>query len=279
MIEQKSYTLKGSNEKLISADLTYASYKDEVPICIFLHGFKGFKDWGAWPLAAQIFAHKGIPFLKFNFSHNGTSPAKPTEFVDLDAFANNDLSKQLAELGLVMDFVENKAEQFPFNWDGRFFVIGHSLGGSIALLKTASDPRINKCASWAAVADLDRYLNMADPKVWEQKGHIVIPNSRTGQDMPLNYNFYLDLLTHRGKFNVLERVEELQQDLLIVHGDKDNVVSSSEAEQIYLAVQHSIKLIIEGADHVFNTHHPLREKKIPLAFAQLVDETIEFFLM
>jgi len=38
-------------------------------IIIFIHGFMGFKDWGAWNLVQQFFTVKGYGFCKFNTSH------------------------------------------------------------------------------------------------------------------------------------------------------------------------------------------------------------------
>ena len=48
----------------MTADLSYTASQEEVPIVIFAHGFQGFKDWGPWPLSAEIFASKG--FLSLN---------------------------------------------------------------------------------------------------------------------------------------------------------------------------------------------------------------------
>ena len=43
-IKRKEFKFKGINQRLITADLTYAEYKQSVPICVFVHDFKGFKD-------------------------------------------------------------------------------------------------------------------------------------------------------------------------------------------------------------------------------------------
>ena len=73
----------------MTADLSCTASQEEVPLVIFAHGFQGFKDWGPWPLAAEIFASKGFPFLKFNFSHNGTSTSDYSDIHDLEAFGSN----------------------------------------------------------------------------------------------------------------------------------------------------------------------------------------------
>lgn len=278
-IQNKEYKFKGSDKKLITADLTYAKYQDEVPIVVFVHGFKGFKDWGAWPLAAEIFAIKGLPFFKFNFSHNGTTPENLKEFVDLEAFGHNNFKKEFDDLGLVTEFIVNKAPSFDFNWNGDIHVLGHSRGGAIALLKAANDTRISRCATWASVSNLERYIEMKDFNDWQEDGVHFIKNGRTNQNMPIYFQFVEAYAENAKLLNISSNLESLECPLLIVHGEDDNVVPLEDAHTIYNEVPHSIIVEIEGADHTFNTKHPLTERKIPKAFAEAVTETIEFFLM
>ncbi len=53
---------------------------------IFVHGFKGFKDWGFGPYLADYFSKKGYFVITFNFSHNGVGK-NLTEFDELEKFA------------------------------------------------------------------------------------------------------------------------------------------------------------------------------------------------
>ncbi len=53
-------------------------------------------------MIAGQFVRAGFAFLKFNFSHNGTTPDHPQDFVDLEAFGNNNYTKQLFDLGKVL---------------------------------------------------------------------------------------------------------------------------------------------------------------------------------
>ena len=88
-------------------DLTYDEYLPEAPMVIFVHGFKGFKDWGTHNLLANYFAANGFRFLKFNFSHNGTTADCPVDFADLIAFSENTFSIELQDLNNVIDFACN----------------------------------------------------------------------------------------------------------------------------------------------------------------------------
>ena len=67
MIFEKNLILYRKNKKPIAYDVCFTPSKDPKPIVIFCHGYKGFKDWGAWGLVAETFAREGFFFLKFNY--------------------------------------------------------------------------------------------------------------------------------------------------------------------------------------------------------------------
>ena len=52
--------LKRNNKKSILLDTFYSKSKTSQPIVIFCHGYKGFKDWGAWNLMAERIAKSEI---------------------------------------------------------------------------------------------------------------------------------------------------------------------------------------------------------------------------
>ena len=114
MKESRNIVIKSKHKKPILIDVYYnlpdrqaGKNAKSKPILIFSHGFKGFKDWGHFNIVARKFAEAGFVFVKFNFSHNGTTPDNPLEFADLEAFGNNNYSKELDDLGSVIDWVEN----------------------------------------------------------------------------------------------------------------------------------------------------------------------------
>src|SRR5476651_1639066 len=103
MIRKDNYTLPGAKGRPMLIDVTYDDAIKNAPVVIFAHGFKGFKDWGTHNLVANYFVEQGFRFLKFNFSHNGTTPDKPIDFSDLIAFADNTFSIELEDLNDVID--------------------------------------------------------------------------------------------------------------------------------------------------------------------------------
>ena len=64
----------GSNQRKSLFDLEIPENWNQEMI-IFVHGFMGFKDWGAWDLVQHFFVSKGYGFAKFNLSHMGVQKA------------------------------------------------------------------------------------------------------------------------------------------------------------------------------------------------------------
>ena len=89
------YIVKGSGSKEMLLDLIFKGNFENRRVVIFSHGFKGFKDWGCFPIISRYFAEQGLVFVRFNFSHNGTTLENPLDFDDLESFGNNNFSKEL----------------------------------------------------------------------------------------------------------------------------------------------------------------------------------------
>jgi hypothetical protein len=53
MIHLKNTVIGGQHQKPILLDVCYFNNSIPKPIVIFCHGYKGFKDWGAWNLMAE----------------------------------------------------------------------------------------------------------------------------------------------------------------------------------------------------------------------------------
>jgi pimeloyl-ACP methyl ester carboxylesterase len=277
VIQNKIYQFKGSDKRLITADLTYKASDDPQPIIIFCHGFKGFKDWGVWHLCAQYFAINNIPFFKFNFSHNGTTPKNLQDFVDLIAFSNNTFSKEMEDLDLVLDFVLNKSENLPFTWNGKFYLIGHSRGGGIALAKAINDKRINKVVVWAGVTDFESHLSQFDIKTWRESGVVTVRNSRTNVDMPISYSLYEDYCNNIHTLNLEKLLPDLNIPVFGIYAENDTSISPSNAKILEDNVEHSIVISIENTNHTFGMKHP-SDGVLSNEMREVLEETYEFLV-
>ena len=187
--------IKRATDRSIIYDLFYNDAIQKAPLIIFCHGYKGFKDWGAWNLLAEAFALQGIAFLKFNFSHNGGSVTRPIDFPDLGAFAENNYSKELDDLDCIIEMVFNSYKSHIALDVETLILMGHSRGGGIVTIKTSEDSRVKKLITLAGVSDYkSRFPKGEALKIWQEKGVYFIENSRTKQKMPHNYQFYQDFI-------------------------------------------------------------------------------------
>lgn len=106
----ETHILEGKHNKPILLDYRLPAKETACPVVIFVHGFKGFKDFGAFNLVADKFAEAGFAYVKLNLSHNGTAPEHPIDFVDLDAFGENNFNIELDDLGFVIDWLHQLPE-------------------------------------------------------------------------------------------------------------------------------------------------------------------------
>ena len=163
------------------------------PIVIFCHGYKGFKDWGAWNIVAETFAKSQLFFVKMNFSHNGGTVENPIDFPDLKAFGENNYTKELDDLEVVISYLLKEVNFKNEMHQRKITLIGHSRGGGTCLIKANEDQRISKVITWAGVSDFGmRFPKEPILSQWKKEGVVYITNQRTLQEMPHYYSFYED---------------------------------------------------------------------------------------
>ena len=269
--------VKGKHNKPIVTDVFYKETNQPKKIIIFCHGYKGFKDWGAWNIMAETFANAGFFFIKFNFSHNGGTVDNPIDFPDLEAFGTNNYTKELDDLETVIDWISGNSDfKNEINLEA-IILIGHSRGGGIVLLKANEDNRIKKVITLAGVCDFEkRTATIGDLEQWKKDGVKYVLNGRTKQQMPHFYQFYEDFVKNKERFNVKKAAENLKIPQLIIHGDADTSVLIDEAENLHKWNPKSEYQIIENANHVFNTSHPWKEKMVSKELEIIVKFCIEF---
>jgi pimeloyl-ACP methyl ester carboxylesterase len=273
MIKKETFTLAGSKGRGMLMDLTYDDAHKSAPLVIFVYGFKGFKDRGTHNLVAQYFAEHGFRFLKFNFSHNGTTTDKPIDFTDLIAFGDNTFSIELADLNTVINFACG-GSSIP-HADG-VFLIGHSMGGGISIIQTAEDKRVKKLVTMASISDFRNLWSKDAEEQWKLQGIMYALNSRTGQQMPLKISLLQDLERHPARLNIQGRAVHVTQPWLIVHGDADSSVPLSHAEELNAAQPNAQFIVISGADHTFGGTHPYPATTLPPTLLEFCNKTIDF---
>jgi len=273
----KNLVLQGKHNKPMLIDVFYRQTKQPKPVVIFCHGYKGFKDWGAWNLMAESFANAGFFFVKFNFSHNGGTVEQPIDFPDLEAFGNNNYTKELDDLECVIDWISNSDDFSNEISLTKISLIGHSRAGGIVTIKAAEDTRVSKVITLAGVCDYKkRTATTGGLEQWKKEGVKYVLNGRTQQQMPHYYQFYEDFESNETRLTIKRAVENLSIPMLIIHGDNDTSVFIKEAENLHQWNPKSRLEIIENANHVFNTSHPWMAKMMPIELEKVVEKSTRF---
>ncbi len=273
----KNIVVDGSSDKSILIDVTLRKNKKNKQVVVFCHGFKGFKDWGPFNKIANHFSMHDIVFVKFNFSHNGTTISNPTNFCDLKAFGNNNFIKELDDLGLVLNWLKNSKELEGEIDNSNISLFGHSRGGSIAMLKAGEDNRIKKIISWASPSNfLDGLPKGKKLAKWKELGLVYIYNTRTKQNMPMYFQFYESCIKYSNRLNIQETICRMNIPHLLVHGSMDTNVQLNDANNIKSWNINTNLHIIEGANHVFGGFHPYDLDKFPNDLQEAIDVTIKF---
>ncbi len=276
--KENNLIIEGKHDKPIVADLIFKDDGKPKPIVIFAHGYKGFKDWGAWDVMGEKIAEEGFFFVKFNFSHNGTDPENLTEFLNIEAFGDNNYIKELDDLQSVLDWL--LLPDFKFAKQLKpddISLIGHSRGGGIVLIKAAEEKRITKLITLASVSDFgSRFPEGKALEAWEKKGVQYIVNTRTGQQLPHHYQFYKNFKENKERLNIKKAAKKLEIPHLIAHGSNDTSVSIGEAGNLFEWSPAPKLLLVENADHVFGTSHPWNGQELPKEFKQVISKSIEF---
>ncbi|HSD09370.1 MAG TPA: alpha/beta fold hydrolase [Candidatus Binatia bacterium] len=200
------------------------------PGVILCHGMESTKEGTKHRRLAERLSHAGLSVLRFDFSYVGESEG---EFADLT------FRGEVDDLGGAWDFFRTRV-------GGPIGILGSSMGGAVALLFAADEPRVRALATIAAIAYPARAiaeLRPAELERWRREGVLSLGGVR------LKRSFLDDVET----LDVIGACRRVACPTFVAHGDADRVVPCSDAEEIVAALGggHRLK-IYPGADHRFS---------------------------
>lgn len=268
MIKNQYYT--GANNRQGLYDLFLTNSTSKKPLIVFVHGYMGYKDWGAWNLMAEEWLKAGFSSAKLNLTHNGTTIQQPTVFEDLEAFGNGGYWTELQDVFLFLDHLEN---EYNFN---SFILVGHSRGGGNVLL-AGKDERVKQIHCLAPICAIaTRFPTGKTLEEWKITGVYYRENGRTKQQMPHYYKQYEDFLVHEDELNIEKACKEINKPVFVYHGKNDVSVLPSEGEVIAHWTNGKIYLI-EDTAHTFDSVEPWNEDTLPFKMKIIVDKMIKNF--
>jgi len=240
---------------------------------LLLHGFKGYKDYGFFPLLAARFAEAGLVAHRFNFSHSGMTN-------DLDTFARPDLferdtwSKQVVDVVAVCAAIQSRAlpgAGLPL------VIFGHSRGGVTALLAAVELGGVVDGLITAAAPHQACSLDAQQREQLRRSGRLASPSSRTGQTLYVGKAWLEEIEANPQRFDPVRAAGRVSCPHLILHGKDDPTVPWVAAHALHDAPGTNSTLeIIGGAQHTFNAPNPLPPQDIPSATADFLDRCVKF---
>lgn len=231
-------------------------------LVVLAHGFKGFKDWGMFPHAAE-FLSRTNEVITFNFSHNGIGD-NPEEFTELDKFAINTYDRELSDLRQLIAHLRSDPDLAALP----LFLIGHSKGAAVCLIHALDHPaQVQGVISWNGITNLDLFSD-GQKEEMRRNGRSHVLNGRTGQQMPLDKVILEDLERQRERYDLLGRLACSKDfPVALIQGTEDGAhLRKGSAELVRLRPDIPWIQIPDG-NHTFGTVHPFQGFTAPFSAA------------
>lgn len=208
-------------------------YKSVPIVCLF-HGFTGNKMEPHFMFVklSRMLEEYGIASVRFDFGNSGESDGD---------FSDMTLSGELYDADNILDY----AKGLSFVDPDRVGVIGLSMGGLVSTLLAKQRPNdIKAMCLWAPAGNMREFANTLDTGLLKKKGFLDMDGLKLGN------GFFIDI----DKMDLMQGVDEYNNDVLIIHGNKDEAVPLEVGMQYHkLYGNNSTIKVIECGDHTFNS--------------------------
>jgi dipeptidyl aminopeptidase/acylaminoacyl peptidase len=203
--------------------------RDSVHGCIITcHGLFSSKDSDKFHDLAGVFSKNNYVVFRFDFRGCGESDGR---------IEDTTVSGRIEDLKAALAFVK-KEIPLPTLPIG---LLGSSMGGYISLHLAAFDASVKAVVAWAT------------PFSFEGLREVIEKSNQT----PLKETFYRDA----NHYTVTAPLSHIKN-LLIIHGDKDELVPLDHAQKLYQFAHEPKKLtVVPEADHTFSNPH-LRKQAV-----------------
>lgn len=225
-------TFKSHGKQIVG--MLHLPTRKDAPVIVICHGYFGSKT-GAFYLhtdSAREFCRKGFAVLRFDYRCSGDSEGK---------FENQRIKTVLEDFDSAMKFLKTIGSIDI----GKVGVVGHSMGGTIAILSARKHKNIKCLVAWATVADYKKLL-------WDEEWLKDALKKGYVDRFSFGYRVPVDKTTEMFKYNIPKEVKKLKIPVMFAHGSNDHDVPFSHSRWLFEKTKGPKKLVkIEGADHLF----------------------------
>lgn len=241
-MEKNNIDIEFDSQGFLLKGVLHLPAKKNPPLVVGSHGLEGSKNSAKQKILSTRLVQHGIAF--FRFDHRGCGESQ------------GDFVKETSLEKRTIDFINAANHIIRLNKTSRnLAVFGSSMGGATCI------------NAWEKLLHTDIHLCGAVLCSAPVKSRTIenIPTGPNGNRPALPLSFFKDNLL----FNLLDKAR-LLFNILIFHGDSDEVVPVSNAKDIYTLAKNPKKLIIHK-----NGDHQMTSGKDQIQFEK---ETIAWFL-
>lgn len=272
MATHDSWTIAGSEGLDLPGD-THAP-DDPRAAAIIVHGYKGYKDYGMFPLVAERLARAGVVAHRFNLAHSGMTN-------DIGTFARPGLferdtwrfqAEDIAHVAHAIRAGTLAGSGLPL------FLIGHSRGGTASVLAAAWFARELDLAGLVTINAPDTCCSLPDAERERllRDGFLPTVSSRTGQTLRVGRAWLQEQLDDPAAHNPLAQAARVRCPALVIHGQADETVPPDAGERLSAALGARLARVPAG-NHVLNTPNPTPADADPsAALAAALEACVEF---
>jgi alpha-beta hydrolase superfamily lysophospholipase len=183
---------------------------------------------------AKDLTEEGFIALRFDFSGNGQSEGE---------FSQSTYSKQITEMQKAVEIVASNGAA----WIG---MAGHSMGGLISFLTASQTESVNAvCAIGSRITTMKatHFLSQTQREILENTGQVSFTSR--ARFLTVTEDFFSDA----DHFELQQILQAFHKPLLMVNGDKDEIIPVREADRAREISNGSVDVeIIAGADNMFS---------------------------
>lgn len=224
--------IKNSEGMKITGILDFPDNEGPFPIVVILHGFGGNKENAqTW---SEILNPLGIGTFRIDFRGTGESEGE---------YQDKTLSGFVNDAQAALDYVY----QLPNVNKDKVAVVGHSMGGTTAILLAANDPRIKTMVVTSpAIKPADSLASLYDPKdfsIVSQRGYAEL--RKTGEKKRLKYTFF----ENAKNYNLTYEAQKIPYRFLVIAGEKDDIVFFDDIKNFKDNVKKAVLIQLPNSGH------------------------------
>lgn len=231
MFRSERFDFRNANGDLLTGRLEMPSRARA--FAIFSHCFTCSKNVKAATKISRGLSAHGIAVLRFDFTGLGNSEGD---------FSNTHFSSNVSDLLAAAAALRDRHEAPQL-------LVGHSLGGTAALMVANKIPEVRAVATLGSPAEPSHVTHLFADQIEaiERAGQAEV--NLAGRDFTLRKAFIDDVRS----INLSEVLANLRKAVLIYHSPKDAIVNIGQARLIYNALRHPKSFLsLDGADHMLS---------------------------